>query len=289
MQNNEAENIELVLPEEEQETTAEVVEEVVEEKVQTKDELDEVSDNVKKRIDKLTYKMREAERQRDEALNYAKSINHTNTELQEKLKNSDSSLFKEYDSRVQSDIERAKIHLKEAQDAGDAENIANATEALSRASAEAENLKRLQAQQAIRDKKAEQSVQSHQEQVQLQADTPPAPDPKAEAWAKDNSWFGEDTVMTFAAFGIHRQLVEEQGYDPNSDEYYKEVDKQMRKNFPTKFSQEQQAPVQQVAASTPGVAGKKGARKVKLTPSQVAIAKRLGVPLTEYAKHIEGV
>tara|TARA_R100001443_G_scaffold7067_2_gene16236 strand:+ start:7145 stop:8014 length:870 start_codon:yes stop_codon:yes gene_type:complete len=289
MQNNEAENIELVLPEEEQETTEEVVEEVVEEKVQTKDELDEVSDNVKKRIDKLTYKMREAERQRDEALNYAKSINHTNTELQEKLKNSDSSLFKEYDSRVQSDIERAKIHLKEAQDAGDAENIANATEALSRASAEAENLKRLQAQQAIRDKKAEQSVQSHQQQVQLQADTPPAPDPKAEAWAKDNSWFGEDTVMTFAAFGIHRQLVEEQGYDPNSDEYYKEVDKQMRQNFPTKFSQEQQAPVQQVAASTPGVAGKKGARKVKLTPSQVAIAKRLGVPLTEYAKHIEGV
>tara|TARA_Y100000114_G_scaffold147742_1_gene159884 strand:- start:82 stop:951 length:870 start_codon:yes stop_codon:yes gene_type:complete len=289
MQNNEAENIELVLPEEEQETTTEVVEEVVEENVQTKDELDEVSDNVKKRIDKLTYKMREAERQRDEALNYAKSINHTNTELQEKLKNSDSSLFKEYDSRVQSDIERAKIHLKEAQDAGDAENIANATEALSRASAEAENLKRLQAQQAIRDKKAEQSVQSHQEQVQLQADTPPAPDPKAEAWAKNNTWFGEDTVMTFAAFGIHRQLVEEQGYDPTSDEYYKEVDKQMRKNFPTKFSQEQQAPVQQVAASTPGVAGKKGARKVKLTPSQVAIAKRLGVPLTEYAKHIEGV
>ena len=95
MQNNEAENIELVLPEEEQETTEEVVEEVVEEKVQTKDELDEVSDNVKKRIDKLTYKMREAERQRDEALNYAKSINYTNTELQEKLKNSDSSLFKE--------------------------------------------------------------------------------------------------------------------------------------------------------------------------------------------------
>jgi hypothetical protein len=95
--------------------------------------------------------------------------------------------------------------------------------------------------------------------------------------------------MTFAAFGIHRELVEEQGYDPTSDEYYEEVDKRMKQNFPTKFSQEQQAPVQQVAASTPGVAGKKGARKVKLTPSQVAIAKRLGVPLTEYAKHIEGV
>lgn len=287
---NTAEDIELVLPDEEetqQEETGQPVEAVAEQGEQ-KSELDEVSDNVKKRIDKLTYKMREAERQRDEALTYAKSVSSTNGELQEKLKNSDSSLFKEYDSRVQSDIERAKIHLKEAQDAGDAEGIANATEKLSRASAEAENLKRLQAQQAIRDKKAEQSVQT-QEPVQLQTNAPPAPDPKAEAWAKENSWFGQDTVMTFAAFGIHRELVEEQGYDPTSDEYYEEVNKRMKQNFPTKFSQEQQAPVQQVAASTPGVAGKKGARKVKLTPSQVAIAKRLGVPLTEYAKHIEGV
>ena len=278
---NTAEDIELVLLDEE-ETQQET------EQSEQKSELDEISDNVKKRIDTLTYKMREAERQRDEALNYAKTVSSTNGELQEKLKNSDSSLFKEYDSRVQSDIERAKIYLREAQDAGDAEGIANATEKLSRASAEAENLKRLQAQQAIRDKKAEQSVQT-QQPVQLQTNAPPAPDPKAEAWAKENSWFGQDTVMTFAAFGIHRELVEEQGYDPTSDEYYEEVDKRMKQNFPTKFSQWQQAPVQMVAASTPGVAGKKGARKVKLTPSQVAIAKRLGVPLTEYAKHIEGV
>ena len=284
--NNTAEEIELVLPDEEVTEEAET-EEVVEAAPEQKDELDDVSGNVKKRIDKLTYKYREAERQRDEALNYAKSLNTTNTELQEKLKNSDTSLFKEYDIRVQSDIERAKLDLQGAQDAGDAEAIANATEKLSRASAEAENLKRLQAQQAIRDKKAEQVVE--QDPVQLKTDTPPAPDPKAEAWASKNSWFGQDTVMTFAAFGIHRQLVEEEGIDPTSDEYYEKVDARMRQNFPTKFSQEQQAPVQQVAASTPGVAGKKGARKVKLTPSQVAIAKRLGVPLTEYAKHIEGV
>ena len=284
--NNTAEEIELVLPDEEVTEEAET-EEVVEAAPEQKDELDDVSEGVKKRIDKLTYKYREAERQRDEALNYAKTVNTTNSELQEKLKNSDSSLFKEYDIRVQSDIERAKLDLQGAQDAGDAQAIANATEKLSRASAEAENLKRLQAQQALRDKKAEQVVE--QDPVQLKTDTPPAPDPKAEAWASKNSWFGQDTVMTFAAFGIHRQLVEEEGVDPTSDEYYDKVDKRMRQNFPTKFSQEQQAPVQQVAASTPGVAGKKGARKVKLTPSQVAIAKRLGVPLTEYAKHIEGV
>tara|TARA_R100000388_G_scaffold85092_1_gene64202 strand:- start:63 stop:932 length:870 start_codon:yes stop_codon:yes gene_type:complete len=287
-ENNQAENIELVLPDEEQDTTNEeaVVEEVQTTELEHKNELDEVSESVKKRIDKLTYKMREAERQRDEALNYAKSINTSNTELKEKLKNSDTSLFKEYDSRVQSDIERAKIHLKEAQDAGDAEAVANATEKLSRASAEAENLKRLQAQQALRDKKEEQIVE--QEPVQLKSDAPQTPDPRAEEWAKENSWFGTDTVMTFAAFGIHRQLVEEEGYDPTSEDYYKEVDNRMQQNFPTKFSKEQ-PPVQQVAASTPGVAGKKGARKVKLTPSQVAIAKRLGVPLKEYAKHIEGV
>ena len=284
--NNTAEEIELVLPDEEVTEEAET-EEVVEAAPEQKDELDDVSEGVKKRIDKLTYKYREAERQRDEALNYAKTVNTTNSELQEKLKNSDSSLFKEYDIRVQSDIERAKLDLQGAQDAGDAQAIANATEKLSRASAEAENLKRLQAQQALRDKKAEQVVE--QDPVQLKTDTPPAPDPKAEAWASKNSWFGQDTVMTFAAFGIHRQLVEEEGVDPTSDEYYDKVDKRMRQNFPTKFSQEQQAPVQQVAASTPGVAGKKGARKVKLTPSQVAIAKRLGVPLTEYAKQIEGV
>ena len=287
-ENNQAENIELVLPDEEQDTTNEeaVVEEVQTTELEHKNELDEVSESVKKRIDKLTYKMREAERQRDEALNYAKSINTSNTELKEKLKNSDTSLFKEYDSRVQSDIERAKIHLKEAQDAGDAEAVANATEKLSRASAEAENLKRLQAQQALRDKKEEQIVE--QEPVQLKSDAPQTPDPRAEEWAKENSWFGTDTVMTFAAFGIHRQLVEEEGYDPTSEDYYKEVDNRMQQNFPTKFSKEQ-PPVQQVAASTPGVAGKKGARKVKLTSSQVAIAKRLGVPLKEYAKHIEGV
>ena len=284
--NNTAEEIELVLPDEEVTEEAET-EEVVEAAPEQKDELDDVSEGVKKRIDKLTYKYREAERQRDEALNYAKTVNTTNSELQEKLKNSDSSLFKEYDIRVQSDIERAKLDLQGAQDAGDAQAIANATEKLSRASAEAENLKRLQAQQALRDKIAEQVVE--QDPVQLKTDTPPAPDPKAEAWASKNSWFGQDTVMTFAAFGIHRQLVEEEGVDPTSDEYYDKVDKRMRQNFPTKFSQEQQAPVQQVAASTPGVAGKKGARKVKLTPSQVAIAKRLGVPLTEYAKHIEVV
>jgi|TARA_R110000824_G_scaffold42011_3_gene124322 hypothetical protein len=286
----EAENqdIELELPEGEGDVPAvEVVEETTAQQESKKDELDQISDSVQKRIDKLTYKMREAERQRDEAVNYAQSMTQNNTTLKEKLKNSDSSLFKEYDNRVQSDIDKSKILLKEAQDAGDANAVADATEKLSRASAEAENLRRLSAQQQIREQKQAQEVPVESYQPTLQPEQPQV-DPKAEAWAKKNSWFGDDQAMTFAAFGIHKELVE-RGVDPTSDQYYEMVDEEMRSNFPQKFSQEQSAPVQQVAASSRGASGKKNARKVRLTPSQVAIAKKLNVPLEEYAKHIEGV
>lgn len=295
MQNNEAEKIELELPEGEVDIHAadvddsikdEVVEEAPVEEV--KDELDTISDSVQKRIDKLTYKMREAERQRDEAVNYAQSVNQTATSLKEKLKNSDTSLFKEYDNRVQSEIEGAKRLLKDAQEAGDSEAVVEATTVLSRATAEAENLRRLQAQQQVREKSAPQEVPVETYQPTLQPEQAPGPDPKAEAWAEKNVWFGDDQAMTFAAFGIHKELVEE-GVDPTSDNYYSEVDKRMAENFPHKFSNEQPAPVQQVAASSRGASGKKSSRKIKLTPSQVAIAKRLNVPLEEYARHIEGV
>ena len=289
----EAEQIELELPEGEVDiheadvddsikTVPEKEPEVVEATTVEEDELDKVSDSVQKRIDKLTYKMREAERQRDEAVNYAQSIHTDNSQLKEKLKNSDSSLFKEYDNRIQSDLERAKINLKDAQELGDGDAIATATENLSRSAAESENLKRLSAQQQLRQQRAEQQPA----QVPSQSQSPPAPDPKAEEWASKNKWFGDDQAMTFAAFGVHKELVE-QGVDPTSDDYYVQVDSRMQEYFPQKFSNEQPKPVQQVAASSRGATGKKNARKVKLTPSQVAIAKRLNVPLEEYAKHIE--
>lgn len=296
---NEAEKIELELPEgevdvREADVDNSIKDEIVEEapveeeqEAQPKDELDQISDSVQKRIDKLTYKMREAERQRDEAVSYAQSVNQTATQLKEKLKNSDSSLFKEYDNRVQSEIARAKIALREAQDAGDGEAVADATEKLSRVSAEAENLRRLAAQQKLREQSQEQEVPAEPYQPTLQPQAA-GPDPKAEEWAKKNTWFGDDQAMTFAAFGIHKELVEG-GVDPTSDAYYNEVDRRMAETFPHKFSNEQSAPVQQVAASSRGASGKKSSRKIKLTPSQVAIAKRLNVPLEEYAKHIEGV
>tara|TARA_R110000737_G_scaffold59890_4_gene86541 strand:+ start:849 stop:1736 length:888 start_codon:yes stop_codon:yes gene_type:complete len=295
MQEQEQENsIELELPEGEVDTHAadvddSIKDEVVEE-VQTsvKAELDEVSDAVQKRIDKLTYKMREAERQRDEAVNYAQSVNQTSVSLKEKLRNSDSSLFKEYDNRVQSEIEGAKRLLKDAQDSGDSEAVVEATTILSRASAEAENLRRLSAQQQVRQRAQPQEVPVEAYQPTLQPSQNRGPDPKAEKWAARNEWFGDDQAMTFAAFGIHKELVEE-GVDPTSDNYYVEVDNRMAENFPHKFSNEQSAPVQQVAASSRGASGRKVSRKIKLTPSQVAIAKRLNVPIEEYAKHIEGV
>ena len=289
----EAEQIELELPEGEVDiheadvddsikTVPEKEPEVVEAIPVEEDELDKVSDSVQKRIDKLTYKMREAERQRDEAVTYAQSIHTDNSQLKEKLKNSDSTLFKEYDNRIQSDLERAKSNLKDAQELGDGDAIATATENLSRSAAESENLKRLSAQQQLRQQRFEQQAA----QVPSQPQPPPAPDPKAEAWASKNKWFGDDQAMTFAAFGVHKELVE-QGMDPSSDDYYVQVDSRMQEYFPQKFSNEQSRPVQQVAASSRGATGKKNARKVKLTPSQVAIAKRLNVPLEEYAKHIE--
>ena len=289
----EAEQIELELPEGEVDiheadvddsikTVPEKEIEVVEATPVEEDELDKVSDSVQKRIDKLTYKMREAERQRDEAVTYAQNIHTDNSQLKEKLKNSDSSLFKEYDNRIQSDVERAKSNLKDAQELGDGDAIATATENLSRSAAESENLKRLSAQQQLRQQRFEQQAA----QVPSQPQPPPAPDPKAEAWASKNKWFGDDQAMTFAAFGVHKELVE-QGMDPSSDDYYVQVDSRMQEYFPQKFSNEQSRPVQQVAASSRGATGKKNARKVKLTPSQVAIAKRLNVPLEEYAKHIE--
>ena len=290
----EAEKIELELPEGEVDiSAADVDDSIKEEKIvevvaEKKDELDQISESVQKRIDKLTYKMREAERQRDEAVTYAQSINQSNSNLKEKLKNSDTSLFKEYDNRVQSEIDGAKRLLKDAQEAGDSEAVVEATTVLSRATAEAENLRRLQAQQQVREKAKPQEVPVEPYQPTLQPEQAAGPDPKAEAWAEKNEWFGDDQAMTFAAFGIHKELVEE-GVDPTSDSYYSEVDKRMAENFPHKFSNEQSAPVQQVAASSRGASGKKSSRKIKLTPSQVAIAKRLNVPLEEYAKHIEGV
>ena len=294
-----SESIELELPEEEVDIhEADVLQEspanrnvvaVTQEASTTEDgpeptELDEYSEKVKKRIDRLTYQMREAERQRDEAVDFAQRIQTQNSTLQTRLRSSDGSLVKEYDNRVNSELARAKVALKDAQELGDSEAIAQATEAIARSATESENVKRLQAQQ-VRAQRTKVRTPRAAAQQQPQQQQAPPPDPKAQDWAEQNDWFGTDQAMTYAAFGIHRDLVEE-GRDPTSDGYYTEVDKRIREYFPQKFGQTETVQ-QRVAGSSRGTGGKRATRSVKLTPSQVAIAKRLGVPLEDYARHVE--
>ena len=294
-----SESIELELPEEEVDIhEADVLQEspanrnvvaVTQDASTTEDgpeptELDEYSEKVKKRIDRLTYQMREAERQRDEAVDFAQRIQTQNSTLQTRLRSSDGSLVKEYDNRVNSELARAKVALKDAQELGDSEAIAQATEAIARSATESENVKRLQAQQ-VRAQRTKVRTPRAAAQQQPQQQQAPPPDPKAQDWAEQNDWFGTDQAMTYAAFGIHRDLVEE-GRDPTSDGYYTEVDKRIREYFPQKFGQTENVQ-QRVAGSSRGTGGKRATRSVKLTPSQVAIAKRLGVPLEDYARHVE--
>ena len=287
-------DIELVLPEGEVDIhEADVIQEKPEDRdfsasstedaqEESSDELEEYSDSVKKRINALTYKMREAERQRDEAVGLAQKMHNHNGSLEQKLRSSDATLVNEYEARVNSETERARKTLKEAQELGDAEAIALATEAVAKTSVEAQNVQRLQAQQKTN---ARRPVRRSRQNTQQEVPVPEAaaPDPRAQDWAEKNSWFGSDRGMTFAAFGVHQELINE-NVDPASEEYYQKVDEQMREYFPQKFDQPKN--VQQVAGSSRGAgAARPGTRKVKLSPSQVAVAKRLGVSLEDYAKY----
>ena len=287
----ESQEIQLELPEEEVDIhDADVIQERTqdvdfsnEEPVSNEDEVNEYSDGVKKRIDKLTYRMREAERQRDEAAQYAKKIAEQNAQLQSKLQSSDSTLVNEYATRVGSQKEQARKALKEAQELGDAEAIALATEAVAKTSLEEQNAQRLkQRQQRPAAQQPQQEVQQPQQQ-NLQA----APvDPRAEQWAEENPWFGENEGMTYAAMGIHQKLLKE-GVPPNTKHYYERVNSEIRELFPQQFADETKNVKSPVAGASRGVGSvKKGSRTVKLTPSQMAIAKRIGVPVEEYAKYV---
>ena len=287
----ESQEIELELPEEEVDIhEADVLQESAqdvnfsaEEETSNESELNEYSDGVKKRIDKLTYRMREAERQREEAVKLAKQMADQNAQLQTKLQSSDSTLVNEYATRVESQKEQARKALKEAQELGDAEAIALATEAVAKTSLEEQNAQRLkQRQQRPAAQQPQQAVQQPQQQ-NLQ----PAPvDPRAEEWAEENPWFGENEGMTYAAMGIHQKLLGE-GVPPNTKHYYQRVDSEMRELFPQQFADETKNVKSPVAGASRGVgSAKKGSRSVKLTPSQIAIAKRVGVPLEEYAKYV---
>ena len=260
------------------------------EKKEDKDELKEYSEGVQKRIAKLTRKMREAERQREEAITFANSMKANADRLEKKMSTLDKSYVKEFESRVTTNMDAARQALRVAIEAGDVDGQVKAQEQMARL---AQDASRLGALKDISETAPTQEV----EQPAYQQPRRAVNDPKAEEWAAKNTWFGSDSAMTHTALDLHKVLVEEEGYDPKSDEYYEEVEKRIRLEFPHKFdkmedtSTERTKPVQNVASAKRSAStGRK--KTVKLTPSQVAIAKRLGVPLEEYAKQLnitEGV
>ena len=260
------------------------------EKSQKDSELEEYSKGVQSRISKLTRKMREAERREAAALDYAKAVEYKRREMESQFVKRDSVYNKKLEESVKTGMEAAQKELAAAIESGNAQAQVEANKRI--ASLAFENAKIQQVKEnAPEVEEPRQRPQLSDEQY-LPRRTPnelPDPDPRAEDWAARNRWFGQDRAMTFTAFEIHKDLVEKEGFDPKSNDYYKEVDRRIRLDFPHKFdkggSVNTSAPVQTVASANRSV--KPGRKTVRLTPSQVAIAKKLGVPLEEYAKQLK--
>ena len=286
----EDEGTEVELPESEtEETESEEKEEVVNSEQQ--EEIEDYSEGVKKRINKLTYKVRESERREQAAIEYAQSVQEELNKTKNKLSKTDQNLYDEYSTRVTSELNSVQERYKKAYESGDTDALLEAQKELAKLAVEEESLKRVkpQVETQVEVTPDEQQVAPKWTQPAQQQQQAPQPDPKAKAWADKNEWFGDDLAMTTAAFAFHRQLTEGEGYDPTSDEYYKEVDKRLAEAFPHKLGNTQKEVKETVAGSSKGVGTTRARsrRTIKLTPSQVAIAKRLGVPLEEYAKHIK--
>jgi hypothetical protein len=266
-----------------QEATSDVEVEQVNEQEQT------VSES-KKRIDRLTKKMREAERREQAAIDYAKKIKAEADSLKGRLKTLDQGYVTEYSQRVDSELASAEASLRQAMNSGDTDATIEAQKKLSELSVAKERVRLAKAQQP-EEEKGEEVAQQTQQPAPAQPQPPQQqPDPKAEDWAKNNEWFGQDEAMTYAAFGIHKKLIEEEGFDPRTDEYYTELDKRMETEFPHKLGTNgngSRRPAQNVASVTRTAKGTGRKRRVKLSSSQVAMANKLGVPLEEYAKYVK--
>ena len=278
-------------PKEETTTTEQVeVEEVKEEapKQETKKEdekLEDYSKGVQARIAKLTRKMREAERQRDEATSYAKTEIEKRRDLEKRFEKTDADYINKFESSIKDGMDSAQKDLAKAIELGDANAQVEANKKIAKLAFDNAKLEQSKALRA----EATPAKPADVKEPRQPANQMPTQDPKAEGWASKNTWFGQDRAMTYTAFEIHKDLVEKEGYDPQSDEYYKEVDKRIRVDFPHKFgrtdTKQSTEPVQTVASASRSV--KPGRKTVKLTSSQVAIAKKLGVPLEEYAKQLK--
>ena len=253
------------------------------------DELKQYSDGVQKRIAKLTKKWREAERQKEEALTYAERVMQDKKKVDEKISKLEPGFMKSTEDSITSGLESAKARLAAAREAGDINAEVEAQTMISELGYKQARFLEAKANQEQESKIKETEVQQPQVNLNRQEVAQGTPDPKASSWAEKNTWFGRDSAMTYTAFDLHKKLTEEEGFDPQSDEYYSEIDKRIRLEFPHKFVNNEQKvetakPVQTVASAKRST--KSGRKTVRLTSSQVAIAKKLGVPLEEYAKQL---
>jgi len=252
---------------------------------QKPEDLKEYSDKVQKRIDKLTFQIREAERREKAAVEYAKGLKDKYETIEKKFDETDTNYLKEYGSRIEAEREKVKNSLKAALESNDVDKITEAQDKLSSLAVEKEKVALAQAEKDMRKKEAEAKPETSPTQ-------PPQISQKAQAWAEKNEWFGSDRVLTSAAMGIHEDLIA-QGIDAETDEYYNQINKRMKEYFPQKFAQEsteeEVKPAKEPVQNVGSVSRRSGGRKaVKLTKSQVVIAKKLGVPLEEYAKYVKG-
>ena len=253
---------------------------------QTEDQFEKAENATQKRIDRLTKKMREAERQKEEALRYAQGVQSEAQKLQERMNTLDTSYVNEYSTRVETQMGTAEQDLARAIEIGDTNGVVEAQRKITGLAIENDRARQAKMQQ---ERYAQQAAAQQQQQVQqpMPQQQPRRPDPKAASWADRNEWFGSDEAMTYAAFGVHKKLVENEGFDPQSDEYYTELDQRMKEEFPHKLNGGSRRPAQTVASVSRNTSGRSSGKKVRLTPSQVAIAKKLGVPLEEYAKYVK--
>jgi len=248
------------------------------------DQFEQAESATQSRINRLTKKMREAERRENEALNYAKQVQAEANSLKERMSSLDNSYVNEYTTRVETQLAQTEKEMARAMELGDTQAAVEAQRKLTSLSIENDRASQAKMQQ---ERQKEAAAQQPQQQAQPQQQQMRRPDRKAEDWAEKNEWFGQDEAMTFAAFGIHKKLVEEEGFDPQSDDYYTELDQRISEKFRTPANNTSRRPAQTVAGVSRSTSGRSTGKKVRLTPSQVAIAKKLGVPLSEYAKYVK--
>ena len=274
-----------------EEKTTEAKSEEKESTEEKKDELKEYSEGVQRRIAKLTKKWREAERQKDEAAEFAKAQIKLREQAEAKISKLEPGFMKSTEDSIASGLVAAKAELAKAREAGDLNAEVEAQAKISELGYKQAKFLETKAQQEEFNKNKQQEVKTPEINLQQQP-TQATPDPKAETWAAKNAWFGQDTAMTYTAFDLHKKLTEQEGFDPSSDEYYSEIDKRIRLEFPHKFGNNTDTgenttkPVQTVASAKRSTNSGRS-KTVRLTSSQVAIAKKLGVPLEEYAKQLK--